>query len=95
VIATRAPSRASRRALANPMPSALPHPVTSATRPLNSNGFSPMGRAMLSVHEPRQASRGGAYDLAVSNRLDDDQNRSSTERITPTIPTISRIEPTV
>jgi hypothetical protein len=36
------------------------------------------------------------YDRAVPNRLDDDdQHKSSIKRIIPTIPTISRIEPTV
>ena len=42
------------RAAANPMPSALPHPVTSATRPLKSNGLWAIGPAML---DSRQATR--------------------------------------
>jgi hypothetical protein len=38
----------------------------------------------------------GVFDRAVPNRLEaDGKNKNSIARITPTIPTISRIEPTV
>src|SRR4051812_5098530 len=39
VIATRAPSRASIRAQANPIPASLPQPVTRAARPERSKGL--------------------------------------------------------
>ena len=44
VSATPAPSPASSRAQAWPMPDSLPQPVTRATRPVKSNGFPLTGR---------------------------------------------------
>src|SRR5439155_25097912 len=68
-IATRAPRRPRRRAVANPIPSGLPAPVTSATLPSNAGSRTPTLSASASARIRRQGTRLRRAALLSSVRL--------------------------
>jgi Domain of unknown function (DUF1918) len=68
VIATPAPRRASSRAVAKPIPLSLPQPVTSAVRPVKSNGLSaPIAMSLI----------GSTFESALESHPDRERGKTA------------------